>query len=299
MSRALEEIRRMQARMYGFMRTYASRSSHQHQTRDRTHKGRPICDVCGEIGHVRQQCFHRFQQNASYCQQQTIPNRVMTEEEPRISALLRISAFEQEAPSRNQPSNDQNSQKEQTEQVYYTRRSHSIPPTPVSTKVPTISTIDAIAVSSPAAKNENEKRPSEIKTDLDAIFEQHAEAAPTKALRIEICTTNRHIDMKATTVMPILTDENLANETLTSPENTNANPIAKEKVCHDSAQIKCSLKPAGTLDSLQKQKRKENDQPSTNSSSLTSKREQRNALLTAKILGCPVDPKLIQESLPQ
>ena len=276
LSRALEEIRRMQARMDGFMRTYASRSSRQDQPRVRTRDGRPICDICGKIGHVRQQCFHRFQQNSSYCQQQTISKRFMTEDESRISV------FEQEAPSRNHQSSDQNKQTEQAEQVeQYARRSQPILSTPVSTEVPTISSIDAIS-------------------------KQHAEAASAKALqangnqelviRIEICTTNKPIDMKDTPVMPTLTDENLAHENLASPENTNTkfenNPVAKEKVHHDTAQIKCSLKPAGTLDPIQNQTRKEKERETAkqrNSASLPFKREQRNAFVTAEILGCPVD----------
>ena len=59
LSRALEEIRRMQSRMDGFMRAYASRNNRQDQPRVRTRDGRPICDICGRTGHMRQNCFSR------------------------------------------------------------------------------------------------------------------------------------------------------------------------------------------------------------------------------------------------
>ncbi|KAJ7391535.1 hypothetical protein OS493_017229 [Desmophyllum pertusum] len=71
LSYALEEIRRMQSRMDGFMRTYASRNSRQDQ-RVQTRDYRPICDICGKAGHVRQHCFHRIQQSPNHWQPQTV-----------------------------------------------------------------------------------------------------------------------------------------------------------------------------------------------------------------------------------
>ena len=75
-----------------------------------------------------------------------------------------------------------------------------------------ISTIDAIAVSSPTPKNEHKTQPSGMKAVLDTISKQHAEAASAKALqasakqelvvRIEICTSNRPINIKDLIVIP-------------------------------------------------------------------------------------------------
>ncbi|KAL9953360.1 hypothetical protein ACROYT_G040768 [Oculina patagonica] len=273
LSRALEEIRRMQARMDGFMRTYASRRS--------------ICDICGKIGHVTQNCFHRFQQSPSYHQPQAVYTNSNTQaNEPRIAA------FEQVVPSPNHPSSDPNTQNEQVEPVSYARRSHPISNSPVSSEVPTISTIDTITVSSPTETNANEKQPSEIKTDLVAISKHHAKAASVKSLRtnsnqelvvrIEVCTTDRPSNMKNKTVIPTVNEENLAYEKLTSPESSNSkletNRAAKAKVHHDTAPQK-------------KQARKEQDRTSTKSpnASLSYEREQRTAFVTAKIHGCPVD----------
>ena len=65
LSHALEEIRNMQARMDGFMRTYAFRTTRPDQPRVRTRDGRPMCDICGRTGHVRQNCFSRNEQRYS------------------------------------------------------------------------------------------------------------------------------------------------------------------------------------------------------------------------------------------
>ena len=59
LSRALEEIRRMQSCMDGFMSTYASRNNCQDQSRARTRDGRPISEHRGRTGHTRQNCFSR------------------------------------------------------------------------------------------------------------------------------------------------------------------------------------------------------------------------------------------------
>ncbi|KAJ7371367.1 hypothetical protein OS493_025829 [Desmophyllum pertusum] len=137
MSNAFEEIRRMQSRMDGFMRAYASRNSRQDQ-RVQTRDYRPICDICGKAGHVRQHCFHRFQQSPNHSQPQpTQNNREIAEDQPRVAAYEHV----QEAPSRNQPSYDYTN---------LARRSQPIPSssTTVSTEVPTINTIDAVTINS-------------------------------------------------------------------------------------------------------------------------------------------------------
>ena len=99
----------MQACIDGFMRTYAARNNRQEQQRVLTWDGRPMCDICGKIGHVRQNCYHRLQQNPTYYQPPTIPNNGnIQENEPRIAA------FEQVLPSQKQPTvNDQNKPNEQ------------------------------------------------------------------------------------------------------------------------------------------------------------------------------------------
>lgn len=136
LSRALEEIRRVQARLDGFMRTYASRSNCQYQQSVPPRDARPICDICRKVGHVRQHYFHRFQKSPSYNQPQTIQNnRIMPEDAPRIAA------YEQGVSSCTQPSNYQNTQIEQVEQVYYARPWRPVLHTPVNSEVPIISTI--------------------------------------------------------------------------------------------------------------------------------------------------------------
>ena len=82
LTRAFNEIQRMQSRMDGFMRTYASKLNRQEQQRSRTRDGRPICDICGRIGHVRQNYFSpNDQRNQSPGQQHTQQAR------PRIAVI--------------------------------------------------------------------------------------------------------------------------------------------------------------------------------------------------------------------
>lgn len=113
LSRALNEIQRMQTRIDGFLRTYASRINLQDQPRVQACYGRPICEICGKTGHVQQHCFHRFQQSQSYCEPQT--NRAVPGDE------LIIATYKKEATTCSQPSSDQIKQREQVEQVYYAR----------------------------------------------------------------------------------------------------------------------------------------------------------------------------------
>ena len=58
----MNEIRRMQARIDWFMKAYANRNTRQEQPRVRTREGRPVCDICGRVGHVRQNCYARVDQ---------------------------------------------------------------------------------------------------------------------------------------------------------------------------------------------------------------------------------------------
>lgn len=165
LSRALEEIRRMQSRMDGFMRTYATGNHRHHQQQVPIHKGRPLCNICGKIGHVSQYCFHRFQQSQRYWEPLTTQNsRIIPEHEPIIAT------YEQEASPRIQPSPDQSKNKEQDERVYYARRSQPIPHTLVNTEIPTINTINAVTSSSPNKTKEPNKPQSEFKMpDFDTI----------------------------------------------------------------------------------------------------------------------------------
>ena len=73
-SRALEEMRRMQSRIDGFMCAYASRSYRQDQPRMRTRDGRPMCNICGQAGHVRQNCFSQNEQRYSHNRQPSSMN---------------------------------------------------------------------------------------------------------------------------------------------------------------------------------------------------------------------------------
>ncbi|KAJ7389061.1 aspartic-type endopeptidase [Desmophyllum pertusum] len=202
LSSVLEEIRRMQSRMDGFMRTYASRNSHKDQ-RVQTRDYRPLSDFCGKAGHLRQHCFHRLQQSPNHWQPQTVQNnREIVEDQPRVAA------FEQEAPSRNQPSYDYTN---------LARRSQPIASssTSASTEVPTINTIDAVTINCPTKRKDIEEM------DPDAISKRHTRDAPIRAhsandkqeivVRIEICTDNKTSNSKNVTWMPNA-EENIGKE---------------------------------------------------------------------------------------
>ena len=64
--RMRNEIRRMQARIDSFMKAYANRNNRQEQPRVRTREGRPVCDICGRAGHLRQNCYARIYQRNQY-----------------------------------------------------------------------------------------------------------------------------------------------------------------------------------------------------------------------------------------
>ncbi|KAJ7370843.1 Putative beta-lactamase-like 1 [Desmophyllum pertusum] len=282
LSSVLEEIRRMQSRMDGFMRTYASRNSRQDQ-RVQTRDYRPICDICGKTGHVRQHCFHRFQQSPNYWPSQTVQhNREIVESQPQVAAYEHV----QEAPSRNQPSYDYTN---------LARRSQPLPSssTSASTEVPTINTIDAVTIYRPTKRKDIEEM------DPDAISKRHTRDAPIRAhsandkqeivVRIEICTDNKTSNSKNVTLMPN-PEENIGKEKSKLPVSATVKMEkilpAKVKQREDNTRITCSLQPAETVVPLQKQ-------PSTKTptSPITPLNEEpaRTAFVAAKILGYPVD----------
>ena len=297
LSRALEEIRRMQSRMDGFMRTYASKNARQDQQPARNRCSRPTCEICGKPGHATQHCFHRFQHSPSSWQQQTIWDKNETlQHEPRIAAI------QQGITSSNQSSHDQQEQREPMEPVDYVRLSQPISPTPASAHVPTINTIDAVTISSPTKTIESGTPNSKVKTDLDSFTKTDSEDTSTRqtpnkkqeiVVRIEICSENRPKETTNATVMSSVTEGTLANETSTSLEHNNLaleeNPAAKEKTGFSTSQVKCFLKPAPTLHPLQKLAYADKNISSPRNMSLPSNQEQRSALVTTEILGHPVD----------
>ena len=82
------EMRRMQAGLDGFMRTHANRNNRQEQQRVRTREGCPVCDICGRVGHVRQNCYARVDQRNQYQNPQNT--------QPRTQSGTRIAALEAE-----------------------------------------------------------------------------------------------------------------------------------------------------------------------------------------------------------
>ena len=85
--RMMNEIRRMQARVDGFVKVHANSlqcrrflwalnllakatcwnfPKRQEQPRVRTREGRPVCDICGRVGHVRQNCYARINRRNQY-----------------------------------------------------------------------------------------------------------------------------------------------------------------------------------------------------------------------------------------
>lgn len=83
--RITNEMRRIQSRIDGFMRTYANRNNRQEQPRVRTREGRPVCDICGRVGHVRQNCYPRVDQQNQYHNPQNTQPRPQSG--PRIAVL--------------------------------------------------------------------------------------------------------------------------------------------------------------------------------------------------------------------
>ena len=81
----MNEIRRIQARIDWFMKAQANRNARQEQPRARTRERRPVCDICGRVGHVRQNCYARVDQRNQYHNPQT--NQPHPQSGPRIAAL--------------------------------------------------------------------------------------------------------------------------------------------------------------------------------------------------------------------
>ena len=86
--RVKNETRRMQPRLDGFIRNHANRNNRQEQPRVRTREGRPVCDICGRVGHVRQNCYARVDQRNRYQNPQNT--------QPGTQTGLRIAALEAE-----------------------------------------------------------------------------------------------------------------------------------------------------------------------------------------------------------
>ena len=91
--RVKNETRRMQPRLDGFIRNHANRINRQKQSRVRTREGRPVCDICGRVGHVRQNCYARVDQRNQYQNPQNTQPR--TQSGPRITALEAEDTAEQ------------------------------------------------------------------------------------------------------------------------------------------------------------------------------------------------------------
>ncbi|KAJ7336042.1 aspartic-type endopeptidase [Desmophyllum pertusum] len=233
LSYALEDIRRMQSRMDGFMRTYASRNSRQDQ-RVQIRDYRPTCDSCGKAGHVIQHCFHRFQQSPNHSQPQT------------SQELLPMSTFKK-------------------------------PPRAISHPMITPTLLDEACQYPPAPQPTNDNQ--EI------------------VVRIEICSGNKTSDSKNVTLMPNVTEENLGKEKSKLPVSAtvklNNDLTAKVKLREDNTRIKYLFNQQTQLFRCRKQPHRENDQPSTKTptSPIIPLNEEpaRNAFVTAKLLGYPVD----------
>ena len=91
--RMMNEMRRIQARLDGFMTTHANRNNRQEQPRVRTQEGHPVCDICGRVGHVKQNCYARVDQRNQYQNPQSTQPRTQTG--PRITALEAEDTAEQ------------------------------------------------------------------------------------------------------------------------------------------------------------------------------------------------------------
>ena len=91
--RITNEMHRIQSRIDGFMRTYANRNNRQEQPRVRTREGRPVCDICGRVGHVRENCYARVDQRNQYHNPQNTQPRPQSG--PRIAVLEAEGTAEQ------------------------------------------------------------------------------------------------------------------------------------------------------------------------------------------------------------
>ena len=155
----MNEIRRMQARIDGFMKTHKNRNNRQGQPRVRTWEGRPVCDICGRVGHVIQNCYARVDQRNQYQNARNTQPRTQTG--PRIAALEAEGTAEPVVAQFNQPNHQQGEHEAQPERVYYARRSNP-PCTFGSTEVPRISNIEAVQPINYNSVKNNEARARDI-----------------------------------------------------------------------------------------------------------------------------------------
>ena len=199
----------MQARLDGFMRTHANRNNPQEQPRVRNRKGRPVCDICGRVGHVRQNCYARVGQRSQYQNpQNTQPH---TQTGPRIAALEANGTVEPVVAQFNQPNHQQKEQEAQPEGVYCARRSN--PPIYGSTEVPRISTIQAVKPMNYSSVKKNGARAR------DMLKTEFTEPAPNSKLQC-------HSDQTHSTFHP-----QQSQEKATEPETyTDPKPNSSEKV---------------------------------------------------------------------
>ena len=158
--RMMNKMRRMQARLDGFMWTHANRNNRPEKPRVRTREGRQVCDICGRVGHVRQNYYGyaRVDQWSQYQNPQNTQPRTQTG--PRIAALEADGTAEPVVVQFNQPNHQQKEQEAQHEGAYYAIRSN--PPTFGSTEVPRISTIQAVQPINHNSVKKNEARACDI-----------------------------------------------------------------------------------------------------------------------------------------
>ena len=124
----------------------------------RTREGRPVCDICGRVGHVRQNCYARVDQRNQYQNpRNTWPH---TQTGPGIAALEADGTAEPVVAQFNQPNHQQKEKEAQPEGAYYARRSN--PPIFGSTEVPRISTIQAVQPINYNSMKKNEARTRDI-----------------------------------------------------------------------------------------------------------------------------------------
>ena len=207
--RMMNEIRRMQARIDGFMKAHTNRNNRQEQPRVRTREGRPVCDICGRVGDVRQNCYARVDQRNQY--QNPRNTQPHTRTGPRTAALEADGTTELVVAQFNQPNHQQTEQEAQPEGAYYARRSN--PPIFWSTEVPRISTIQAVQPINYNSMKKNEARARDIlKTDFTE--------PPLNSKR------QSHSDQTQSTFHPQHSQENA-----TEPETyTKTKPNSSEKV---------------------------------------------------------------------
>ena len=234
--RMMNEKRRMEARLDGFMRTHANRNNRIEQPRVRTREGRRVCDICGRVGHVRQNCYVRVDQRNQYQNpRNTQPRRQIG---PRIAALEADGTAEPVVAQFNQPNHQQKKQEAQPEGAYYARRSN--PPIFASTEIPRISTIQAVQ-----PINYNEARARDIlKTEFsepapnsnrhchsDQTYSTfHPQQSQEKATEPETYTETKPDSSEKVIVMTTSRKENLQVKNATQTVATHSDPAEEDQV---------------------------------------------------------------------